>query len=151
MAHLIVVCSRHTPYAAFARGAADVAGGQPVDVEAALGRWFTTAEVTTGPPVVDYVRRRLLVAPREPWAGSLDAIAVYDRSGAVGRIATPVTLLAAGLDEVARPTVMAELAAAVPHARLRVVADWSHMSPFAHPQVFARALDSALGEPPVTL
>ncbi len=143
VARLIIVCSRHTPFPAFAHGARSVRAGEPFDVDADLRRWFTPADLATDPPVITYLRRRVATAPRGPWAASLDAIAHYDRSSAVGRIAVPTRLLAAGHDEVAPPEVMAEMADAVPGARLRVVAGWAHMSPFAAPAAFAATLREA--------
>ena len=145
VARLIIVCSRHTPFPAFAQGARRVRAGQPLDIDAGLRRWFTPAELAADPPVISYLRRRLATAPRGPWAASLDAIAHYNRAAGVGRIAVPTRLFAAGHDEVATPAAMAELADAVPDARLRVVAGWAHMSPFADPAAFAATLREAAG------
>jgi pimeloyl-ACP methyl ester carboxylesterase len=145
VARLIIVCSRHTPCPPFAAGARIVRAGEPFDIEADLRRWFTLAELAADLPVITYLRRRLATAPRGPWAASLDAIATYDRSGALGRIAIPTRLFAAGHDEVAPATVMAELAEALPDARLRVVDRWTHMSPFADPAAFAATLREAAG------
>ena len=136
---LVIVCSRHTPFPAFAEGARSVRSGQ-VDVEGAMRRWFTPAELAAAGPAVTHARRQLLTAARGPWAASLEAIATYDRSGSVGRIAAPAALLAAGHDEVATPAVMAELAAALPHAGLEVVSAWAHMSPFVDPAALAARL-----------
>jgi pimeloyl-ACP methyl ester carboxylesterase len=138
VSRLVIVCSRHTPFPAFAASARAVRNGGAVDVDGGL--WFTAAELAAGAPVVDYVRTQLNAAARGPWAASLDAIATYDRSADVGRVAAPVSLLAAGHDEVATPQVNAELEAALPHAHLRVIAPWAHMSPFVDPAAFAARL-----------
>jgi pimeloyl-ACP methyl ester carboxylesterase len=140
LARLVVVCSRHTPFPAFAEGARAVRAGRPVDFDAAMRRWFTPQELAAAGPAVTYARRQLHTARRGPWAASLDAIATYDRTSVVGQIATPAALLAAGLDEVSPPAVMAELAAALPNADLQVVGTWAHMSPFADPAGFAARL-----------
>jgi pimeloyl-ACP methyl ester carboxylesterase len=136
----IIVCSRHTPVPTFAAGARAIRGGAEVDIGASLRRWFTPEELAADGPAVGYARARLATAPRGPWAASLDAIAHYDRSSTVGRIAAPVALFAAGRDEVSPSSAMVELAAALPDGRLRVVEAWAHMSPFAHPAGFAAAL-----------
>jgi pimeloyl-ACP methyl ester carboxylesterase len=149
VAQLVVVCSRHTPFPAFAAGAQAVREGRPADIEAGLRRWFTRDELAADGAAVHYVRRRLQTARREPWAASLDAIADYDRSKEVAAIAAPVSLFAAGLDEVSPPSVMAELAAGIPHAELEVVEQWAHMSPFAQPTAFAGLLTAAV-EPRLT-
>jgi pimeloyl-ACP methyl ester carboxylesterase len=142
VARLVIVCSRHTPFPAFADGARAIRDGRRVDVEAGLRRWFTTQELENAGPAVSYARSRQQTAPRGPWAASLGAIATYDRSADVGRIDAPASLLAAGLDEVATAAVMTDLAAALPRADLEIVADWAHMSPFADPAGFAARLTS---------
>jgi pimeloyl-ACP methyl ester carboxylesterase len=148
LARLVVVCSRHTPFPAFAYGARAVSAGRPADIDAGLGRWFTPQEVAAEGPAVAYARRQLQTAPLGPWAASLDAAATYDRASAVGRIAAPASLFAGGLDEVATPAAMAQLAAALPRATLEVVPRWAHMSPFADPAAFAaRLMVAAAVEP----
>jgi len=137
LTRLIIVCSRHTPFPAFALGARSVRNGEPVDIDAGLKRWFTPHELAADPPVISYLRQRLATAPRGPWAAELDAVAHYDRSAEVRRIATPTRLFAAGHDDVAPPQVMAQLAETLPDARLEVVTAWAHMSPFADPAGFA--------------
>ena len=42
---LTLICSRDTPFSAFAAAAAALRRGDPVDPDAALGRWFTAAEL----------------------------------------------------------------------------------------------------------
>jgi pimeloyl-ACP methyl ester carboxylesterase len=145
VSRLIIVCSRHTPFAPFAAGARAVSAGEPVDIDAGMRRWFTPAELAADGPAVRYARRQIVTAPRVPWAAALAAIAGYDRSTTVGAVTMPVSLFAAGHDEVSPPTVMAELAAALPDASLDVVPQWAHMSPFADPTAFAARL--AAGSP----
>jgi pimeloyl-ACP methyl ester carboxylesterase len=141
---LVLVCTRHTPFPAFARGAQAVSAGAPVDIDAGMRRWFTPAEVVADGPAVRYARRRVGSAPRRSWAAALAAVATYDRSAALGGIGMPVALLAAGHDEVSPPDVMSELAAALPDGVLEVVDDWAHMSAFAHPVAFAGRLAASV-------
>jgi pimeloyl-ACP methyl ester carboxylesterase len=147
---LVVVCSRHTPFPAFTDGARTVREGRPVDTEGGLRRWFTVDDLANLSPVVDYVRDQLQTAARGPWAASLDAIITYDRSADVGRIGTPTALFAAAHDEVASPAVNTQLASALPHARLSVIAEWAHMSPFVDPAAFAARLIAAVQPLPST-
>jgi pimeloyl-ACP methyl ester carboxylesterase len=148
LARLVVVCSRHTPFPAFAYGARTVRAGRPVDIDAGLRRWFTPQEVAAEGPAVAYARRQLQTAPLGPWAASLDAAATYDRASAVGGITAPASLFAGGLDEVATPAAMAQLAAALPRASLEIVGAWAHLSPFADPAAFAtRLMVAAAVEP----
>jgi pimeloyl-ACP methyl ester carboxylesterase len=145
---LIIVCSRHTPCPAFAAGAKAVRDGDPVDIAAGLRRWFTPAELAADGRAVRYARRRIGSAPRAQWAAGLDAIADYDRSAEAHGIGVPAALFAAGRDEIASPAAMADLAAALPHARLQVVDDWAHMSPFADAPAFATRLAAAASARP---
>ena len=56
---MTLLCSRDTPFPAFATAAARLRSSAPVDADAALSRWFTPAELDRGGPVVRYARRRL--------------------------------------------------------------------------------------------
>jgi pimeloyl-ACP methyl ester carboxylesterase len=144
---LIVVCSRHTPFPAFAEGARAVRAGRRPDIDAGMRRWFMPGEIAAGGPLIDYMRHQLQVAPRGPWAASLDAVATYDRSADVGRITTPTLLLGAEHDEVATPRAMTELAAALPLAHLEIDPDWAHMSPFVDPAALAARMAEFVGSP----
>ncbi|MBV8930406.1 MAG: hypothetical protein JO152_14895, partial [Mycobacteriaceae bacterium] len=100
-------------------------------------------ELVADGTAVRYARRRITTAPRRPWAAGLAAVADYDRAAQVRGIGVPAKLFAAGLDEVSPPSVMAELAGALPDATLEVVPTWAHMSPFADPASFAARLTCA--------
>jgi pimeloyl-ACP methyl ester carboxylesterase len=45
---LTLICTRDTPFPAFAGAAARLRHGSPVDVAAALRRWFTAPELSAG-------------------------------------------------------------------------------------------------------
>jgi pimeloyl-ACP methyl ester carboxylesterase len=137
VASLTLVCSRDTPFPAFAAAAARLRDGEPVDAGAALGRWFTPAELARGGPVVSYARRCLEQADRRSWAAALDGIARYDRAGRAGSLQVPVTLIAAELDQVSTPAVMSALADRLPRARLRILRGAAHMTPFTDPAALA--------------
>jgi pimeloyl-ACP methyl ester carboxylesterase len=130
---LTVVCSRDTPFPAFATAASRLRGGEPVDTGAVLGRWFTAQELAAGGPVVSYARHCLQHADRGSWAAALDAIAGYDRADRVDRIAVPCTLITAELDSVSTPAAMSELAGRLRHATVPVMAGAAHLTPFTVP------------------
>ncbi|MGN6694476.1 MAG: alpha/beta fold hydrolase [Aquihabitans sp.] len=134
---LTILCSRAAPFPAFAGAAATVRSGSPVDVDGALARWFRPDQVAAGGAVVDYVCRCLDGVDRELWADELDAIAAYDRTDDLARIAVPVTLIAAELDQVGTVTEMAGMADRIPDARFELVTDAAHMSPFLEPAALA--------------
>lgn len=130
---LTVVCSRDTPFPAFAAAAGRLRHGDPVDTGAVLGRWFTAPELAAGGPVVSYARQCVQHADRASWAAALDAIAGYDRADRVGSIGVPCTLIAAELDRVSTPAAMSALASRLPQATLHILAGAAHMTPFTDP------------------
>ena len=132
-----LICSRDTPFPAFAAAAAALRRGDPVDPDAALGRWFTEAELKKCGPVVRYARSCVEHADRRSWAVALEAIACYDRSDRVAAIGAPVTLIAAELDRVSTPAAMSALASRLPQASLTILPGAAHMSPFTDPAALA--------------
>ena len=142
---LTVLCSRDTPYPGFSAAAARLRSGQVTDVEAALRRWFTAAELATDAPVVGYARKCLEQADPDRWAAALDLIAAYDASADVPRIAARTTLLAAEFDPVSTPGVMADLAGRLQRGTLHVLPGAAHLSPFLDPDALADALRGAAG------
>lgn len=140
---LTLICTRDTPFPAFAGAAARLRHGSPVDVAAALRRWFTAPELSAGGPVVTYARRCLRQADRAAWATALDAIARYDRANRVGAIGVPSTLIAAELDQVSTPAAMSALAGRLPRARLHVLPRAAHMTPFSDPGQLALLISRA--------
>jgi pimeloyl-ACP methyl ester carboxylesterase len=137
---LTLICSRDTPFPPFAAAAGNLRAGAPVDVEAALERWFRPDERAAGGPVVDYARGCLETADRDAWADALEAIAEYDRADRVGQLAMPVRLVAAEHDTVSTPAAMAELRDRVATARLQVLPATAHLSMFARPADLAAIL-----------
>jgi pimeloyl-ACP methyl ester carboxylesterase len=142
VATLTLLCSRDTPFPPFAAAAARLRDGGPVDTGAALGRWFTPAELDRGGPVVSYARRCVEQAGRRSWAAALDAIARYDRADRTGSIQAPATLIAAELDQVSTPEAMSAMADRLPRARLQVLPGAAHMSPFTDPAALAELIST---------
>ena len=140
---LTILCSLDTPFPPFADVAAGLRRGEPVDAPGTLSRWFTPAELDADGAAVRYVRRCLSDVDPELWADDLDAIAVYDRSAAVGALTMPVTLIAAELDHVATVSAMTALAGRLPNAALTVLPGAEHMTPFVETKALAGLLSHA--------
>lgn len=146
---LTLVCSRDTPFPAFAAAAARLRDGTAVDAGAVLGRWFTARELAADGALVSYARHCVQHADRASWAAALDAIASYDRADRTGSIAVPCTLIAAELDQVSTPAAMSALARRLPTATMHVIAGAAHMTPFSDPArlgaLLARPISSTGG------
>ncbi len=140
VATLAVVCSRDTPFPSFAQAATGLRDGAAIDLDGALQRWFTPAELQAGHQLIAYARERLTSADRPSWATALDGIATYDRAGSVHLIHTPTLLVCAGLDPVSDPAAMRALADRLPNGQLHIDADAAHLSPFLQPARLAARL-----------
>jgi pimeloyl-ACP methyl ester carboxylesterase len=145
VASLTILCSRASPFPAFAAAAASIRSGHAPDLDGAIQRWFTPDEVAADGPVVEWARRCLSDADLAMWADELDAIAVYDRRAALASLATPTAIIAAELDHVGTPEEMEAMATAIPGATFSVIPDASHLSPFVDPAGLAERLVTAAG------
>lgn len=141
---LTIMCSRDTPFAAFAETAEAVRDGRAPSIDATLARWFTPDELATGGPAIAATRAQLEAASTEDWAAALSAIAGYDRSAATPEIRIPTTVIGAGLDGVASPDAVTAMAARITGATVKIRTEWAHMSAFAHVDELAPLLESAL-------
>lgn len=142
VATLTLICTRDTPFVAFAAAAATLRRSGAADIEAALTRWFTSEEREAASPTVDLARRCLRQADPQLWATALDGISTYDRSTRVATIRIPTHLVAAELDPVSSPAAMSGLAGRLPHARLTILPGAGHMSAFVRPAALARLITS---------
>lgn len=140
---LTILCSRDTPFPAFAELAEQVRAGRPPPVAESLARWFTPAEVAADGPAVVRARQRLEAASGLDWAAALEGIAVFDRSARMHELRMPATVIGAGLDRVATPEAVMRMAQRLPEGELILRPQWAHMSPFAHPTELIALLSSA--------
>jgi 3-oxoadipate enol-lactonase len=138
-----VICSRDTPFPAFAAAAASLRRGDRFDIDAVLGRWFTPAELNPSGPVVQYARRCVHDADHGSWAAALEAIARYDRADQAASVQVPATLIAAELDQVSTPAAMSAFAGRLPRASLQVLPQAAHMTPFTNPASLAQLILTA--------
>jgi pimeloyl-ACP methyl ester carboxylesterase len=139
---LSLLCTRASPFAAFAGMAAGLRAGT-VDREASLARWFSPEELARPDPLVEHVRDLLRSADVAAWAAALESIAVFDVLGALPRVPVPVDVVAAEHDGVGVPDHMACIAAALPRGRLTVLDGARHLAPLQRPDAIARILRAA--------
>jgi 3-oxoadipate enol-lactonase len=92
------------------------------------------------------MRADLIATPREGYAACCEALAALDLTAELGRIAAP-TLVIAGADDVATPPAYGEtIAAAVPGARLEILADAAHLANLERPEPVNQLLTEFLKE-----
>jgi len=114
-----------------ARGCVGVAEGT-------LERWFTPAFRAARPDVMARIRALIAGTPAAGYVGCASAIRHLDITARIGAIRTP-TLVIAGADDPGTPPAMQEaIAAAIPGARLEVIASASHLSCIEQPDAFNR-------------
>ncbi|WP_207839244.1 alpha/beta fold hydrolase [Williamsia soli] len=139
VASLTLLCTRDTPFPAFAR-LAETVRNSPIDPSQSIQRWFNTAEIEANGPAVRYARATLERADRTQWSAALTAISRFDCSERTGQITAPTTVIAADRDPVSSVSAMGEMADRIVDARMSVLADAGHMSPFSDPERLADLL-----------
>jgi pimeloyl-ACP methyl ester carboxylesterase len=116
------------------------AGGYAATIEPALARWFTPS---ASADVVESVRQRLLANDVEAYANAYQVFATADADLAprVAEMTMPI-LVATGADDQRSTSAMAqELAAALPHGDVRILAGLRHLTPLESPAVVAEMID----------
>jgi len=129
---LVLICTAAylPPASAWAERAAAVraAGSTEVVADAVVSRWVTPGFAGERPEVVADLRAMLTATSPEGYAGCCTAIERMDLRGDLARIAAP-TLVIAGRDDPATPPDLArDLQAAIPGARLEIVAPAAHLA-----------------------
>ena len=108
-------------------------------VDAVLERWFTPSF-----PELDVYRERFLATDREGYARCCEALATWDVGDALGAVRTPTLVVAGEHDPSAPPAEAEQIAAAIPGARLEVIAGAKHLTPVECAQDFNRLLEGCL-------
>ena len=145
---LVLACTAPrflTPEAWRERAALVREGGTEVVVDAVISRWFTPRLFDERPEVPAAFRATFCAVDREAYAGCCDALAQWDFSGELGRIAAPTLVVAAAGDTVAPPEQAEAIAAGIPDARLVVLDGAAHLAPAEQPEAFAAAVREHVG------
>lgn len=119
--------------------------GMAAHVAPTLERWFTTPYRAAHPEVMARIGGLIAATPVAGFAGWGAAIRDHDVSARIGAIRAP-TLVISGADDPGTPyAVNAAIAAAIPGARLEVVAAASHQVEIEQAAAFNRLLLDFLG------
>jgi 3-oxoadipate enol-lactonase len=92
--------------------------GMPALVDGILARWFTADFQAREPGSVESVRRTLLAAPVEGYAGCCEALRDMDQRASLPKIVAPTLVIAGTHDPSPTPESARAWAATIPHARL---------------------------------
>jgi 3-oxoadipate enol-lactonase len=113
-------------------------------VDSTLSRWFTPDFRAARPEVMQRIGRLIAATPATGYIGCAAAIRSLDITAQIADIAAP-TLVIAGADDPGTPPAMSEaIAAAIPGARLEIIASASHLSCIEQPEAFHRLVDDFL-------
>ncbi|GAB1576171.1 alpha/beta fold hydrolase [Bordetella petrii] len=123
------------------------AGERAATAQISIDRWFSPAFRRACPERVTAFRRRLLANRQADFLAAYRLFAAGDEAlpESAPRIECPTLVMTGALDPGSTPRMAAELAAAVPHAVLDVVAEQRHMLPVEAAPRVAAALRAFLG------
>lgn len=115
-------------------------------VQPTLERWFTAPWRAAHPEVMAQIGGLIRSTPVAGYVGCAQAIAGIDVTDRLHEVKAP-TLVIVGSDDLGTPPAMSEaIAAAIPGARLEVIADASHLSNIEQAQAFNTLLLDFLTE-----
>ena len=141
---LVLICtSAHMPPAsAWAqRAAAVLAAGTPEAVaDPVVDRWLTPAFAAAHPEVRARLRDMLVSMPADGYAACCGAIERMDLRGDLPHIAAPTLVISGADDHATAPEHQRLIAAAVPGARLELVAGAAHLAAAEQPQIVTRLI-----------
>jgi 3-oxoadipate enol-lactonase len=109
-------------------------------VEPTFARWFTDDFRASDPEAVGWVREMFLATPRAGYAGCCEALAAYDVTDRLGRIAVPTRVVAGAEDPGTPPEVGRSMVAAIRDADLVVIEGAAHIANLARPTEFRSAV-----------
>jgi 3-oxoadipate enol-lactonase len=112
--------------------------------DAVMGRYFHEGFRAEHGAIVARFRERLVTTDAPGYVACCNAVGTVDTTARLGAIAAPTLVIAGELDQ-GTPVAMAQqLAAAIPGARLEVLAGASHLSAIEQPKAFAAAVQGFL-------
>ncbi len=109
-------------------------------VEPTFARWFTDEFRSSDPAAVSWVRDMFVATPREGYAGCCEALASYDVTDRLGRVAVPTRVVVGAEDPSTTPEVGRSMVAAIRDADLVVIDGAAHIANVARPTEFRSAV-----------
>jgi 3-oxoadipate enol-lactonase len=148
---LVVCCTaaRLGPPEMWAERAATVrAQGTGAIADAAVARWLTPGFRARQPERTAELRAMIAATPAEGYAGCCAVIERMDLRPELGAIRAPTLAIAGADDPATPPERLREMAAAIPGARLAVVAEAAHLASVEQPQQLSQLILRHLEEDP---
>ncbi|BBZ23724.1 4-carboxymuconolactone decarboxylase [Mycolicibacter hiberniae] len=122
------------------RAATVRASGTTAVVDACVQRWFAPGFIDRQPELVAALVDALLVTDNESYAQACEALAEFDVTALLDRIATPVLAVAGSADAATPPESLRRIASGVSHGRLVVLDDVGHLAPAEAPDATANLI-----------
>jgi 3-oxoadipate enol-lactonase len=116
------------------------AGGLAPLIPATLERWFTAPWREANPEATARIAAIIRATPLAGYVGCCHAIAQLDFHARLAAVKTPTLVLVGDQDPGTPPAMARELAAAIPGARLEIVAGAAHLSNIEQAASFNRLL-----------
>ena len=141
LSSLTTICSRLTPFPAFAVAADRIsAGGFAQVAEGVMQRWFTAETARAETFVVRYSRTAFERANQDSFETALRMISTFDGGRELRALNTPVQIIAAERDQVVTAPDLKSAAARLPAGSFSVVRESGHMLPVDVPDRLAALL-----------
>ncbi len=153
---LTTICSRLTPFPAFAVVADRISRGGFAEVaETVMQRWFTADTIRRDTFVVRYSRTAFEHANQSSFETALRMISTFDGGDDLRSLDAPVQIIAAERDQVVTAPDLRSAAARLPAGSFSVVRESGHMLPVEHPDRLAGLLvpscaNNGLGTHPIS-
>jgi 3-oxoadipate enol-lactonase len=124
--------------------AASSAKGLAAITDVAMRRLFAPEFQADHPDLVRDRREAFLRTDPDVFRAACDALAELDLRPELGRVEVPVLVLVGEHDEATPPPMSHELAAGLPHARLKIIAGCAHVPQLQSPGMFLDAIGDFL-------
>lgn len=114
--------------------------GMAAHVQPTLERWFTAPYRAAHPEVMETIGALIRATPVAGYVGCAEAISRIDLTGRLSEVKAPTLVIVGDQDAGTPPAMSQAIAAAIPGARLEVIAGASHLSNIEQAEAFNRLL-----------
>jgi len=127
------------------RIAAVTVGGMEAVVDATIERWITSEGRDRLPEQVELIRQMILNTPVQGFVACSEAIKSMDMRTTNPKITAPTLVICGKQDTGTTPQQAAEIADAVPNAKLELISSAAHLANIEQHEIFNNLLSNFLG------